>query len=74
MKMRVTGNTEARRNRFLYPRRATLSGRIGPTRLEAGLNSSHWGLGLLSNDGNRQPIWAERSGDRQIRIKRVDPS
>ena len=28
------------------PRRATLSGRIGPTRLEAGLNSSHWGLGL----------------------------
>ena len=52
------------------PRRATLSGRIGPTRLEAGLNSSHWGLGLLSNDGNHDnPFGRNDLGDRQIRIK-----
>jgi hypothetical protein len=52
------------------PRKLNLSGRVANFHLQAGLNTSHWGLGLLANDG-AHPDWWGRSdfGDRVIRLR-----
>jgi hypothetical protein len=52
------------------PRVASVSGLIGGAHLEAGLVSSHWGLGMVSNDGAHDGLFGrEDMGDRPIRVK-----
>jgi hypothetical protein len=52
------------------PRVAKISGLMGPVHLEAGLVSSNWGLGLVSNDGAHDGLFGRNDlGDRQIRLK-----
>ena len=52
-------------------RRASVQGRLGPVQVEAGLVLSHWGLGLLANDGEHDPIGFGTSdfGDRVLRLR-----
>jgi hypothetical protein len=50
-------------------RQAYISGRAGPLRASAGLQLSHWGLGMMANDGAREP-WFGRAdlGDQVMRL------
>ncbi len=51
-------------------RRASLTGRIGPVGLEGGLVTSHWGLGMLANDGAHDPEFGRNDfGDRVLRLR-----
>ncbi len=50
-------------------RRAFVRARLGPVGVQAGVATSHWGLGLLANDGNRDPMFGRNDfGDRVIRL------
>jgi len=52
------------------PRRfsARVNGRIG--QLEAGLVTSHWGLGMMANDGDHEPLFGRTDfGDRVVRLR-----
>lgn len=52
------------------PRRLSASTRMGPVALEAGLQTSHWGLGLLANDGAHGVAFGrEDGGDTVLRLK-----
>ncbi|MFT7517957.1 MAG: hypothetical protein ACI9MC_000081 [Kiritimatiellia bacterium] len=51
------------------PRNAYLEGMVGNVQLTAGLVTSDWGLGLLANDGERQPLFGRADlGDRNLRL------
>jgi hypothetical protein len=51
-------------------RRLALSGVTGPLAVEAGLVTSHWGLGMLANDGAHDPLFGRSDfGDRVIRVR-----
>jgi hypothetical protein len=51
-------------------RKAFVKARLGPVGMQAGVATSHWGLGLLANDGNRDPIFGRNDfGDRVIRVQ-----
>ena len=51
-------------------RRAAVEGRIGKVGLQAGLVGSHWGLGMLANDGNHDPVFGRTDfGDRVLRVR-----
>jgi len=52
------------------PRKLNLTGFVGNYQVSAGLTTSHWGLGMLANDG-AHPDWWGRSdfGDRVIRLR-----
>lgn len=51
-------------------RRLSVGGRIGPVDVEGGLTTSHWGLGMVANDGDHDP-WFGRDdfGDRVLRVR-----
>ncbi|MDP2315637.1 MAG: hypothetical protein Q8P41_22245 [Pseudomonadota bacterium] len=52
------------------PRRLSVDGRAGPVGIEAGLVTSHWGLGMLANDGAHDPVFGRSDfGDRVIRVR-----
>ncbi len=52
------------------PRRAALTFTWPALTLEMGLISSHWGLGMLVNDGNHDPEFGRNDfGDRVVRIR-----
>lgn len=52
------------------PRKLSYSRYVGNLQLEVGLQTSHWGLGLLANDGNHKPLFGrEDFGDRVLRAK-----
>ena len=52
------------------PRRISADGMAGPIAVEAGLVTSHWGLGMLANDGAHDPYFGtDRFGDRVIRLR-----
>jgi len=52
------------------PRRAAMSGHLGPVQAEAGLVSSHWGLGMVANDGAQEPLFGRSDfGDRVLRLR-----
>ena len=51
-------------------RNANIKARLGPIGLQAGVATSHWGLGLLANDGNRDPVFGRNDfGDRVVRLQ-----
>jgi hypothetical protein len=51
-------------------RKAYLRGVAGPVRMQAGVATSHWGLGMLANDGNRDPMFGRNDfGDRVLRVQ-----
>jgi len=53
------------------PRRGSISGRLGPVGVEAGLVTSHWGLGMVANDGAHDPVGfgVSEFGDRVLRLR-----
>lgn len=52
------------------PRRLSVEGRVGVVGVEAGLVTSHWGLGMLANDGAHDPEFGRADfGDRVIRVR-----
>lgn len=59
----VTGNSFA-------ARRLALDGRVGPLAMEGGIVTSHWGLGMLANDGAHDPEFGQTEfGDRVLRLR-----
>lgn len=49
-------------------RSAQVKKKLGPTVLQAGVTTSHWGLGLVSNDGNQSQRFSRTDyGDRVLR-------
>ncbi|MDG1484632.1 MAG: hypothetical protein P8R54_33905 [Myxococcota bacterium] len=51
-------------------RRAAVSGTAGPVQLEGGVVTSHWGLGMLANDGDHDRLFGQtRFGDRVLRVR-----
>ncbi len=51
-------------------RRLAVNGRLGPIGIEAGLVTSHWGLGMVANDGAHDPTFGRNDfGDRVIRLR-----
>jgi hypothetical protein len=51
-------------------RRASVGGLAGPIDIEAGLQTSHWGLGMLANDGAHDPTFGRNDfGDRVLRVR-----
>ncbi|MDP2307197.1 MAG: hypothetical protein Q8P18_14320 [Pseudomonadota bacterium] len=74
----VSGTTDARgregvglfAGRSFVPRRISVDGRLGVVGVEAGLVTSHWGLGMLANDGAHDPEFGRADfGDRVIRVR-----
>lgn len=52
------------------PRRAAIEGRLGPVQIAAGLMTSHWGLGMVANDGAHDPTFGRSDfGDRVVRLR-----
>jgi len=52
------------------PRRATFGARSASVDFEVGLTTSHWGLGMLANDGNHDPFFGRNDlGDRVVRVR-----
>lgn len=51
-------------------RRAAVEGRLGAIGLQAGLVTSHWGLGMVANDGAHDPVFGRSDfGDRVLRLR-----
>ncbi len=51
-------------------RRAAITGTAGPVQVEAGVVTSHWGLGMVANDGDHPRMFGQtRFGDRVIRLR-----
>ncbi len=51
-------------------RKAFVKARFGSVGVQAGVTTSHWGLGMLANDGNRDPVFGRNDfGDRVIRVQ-----
>lgn len=51
-------------------RRFSVDGMAGPVSIEAGLMTSHWGLGMLANDGAHDPEFGRADfGDRVLRVR-----
>lgn len=51
-------------------RQLALEGRLGPVQLSAGLQTSHWGLGMVANDGAHDPTFGRSDfGDRVLRLR-----
>lgn len=56
--------------RSFLPREAGGSLRVGVMRISAGLTTSHWGLGMLANDGDHDPEFGRTDfGDRVLRLR-----
>lgn len=54
----------------IVPRRLALTVDQPAWNLEAGLVTSHWGLGLVANDGNRDMLFGRNEfGDRALRLR-----
>jgi hypothetical protein len=52
------------------PRRASVGHRFRWFDAEFGLQTSHWGLGLVANDGSRAPLFGRTDfGDRVLRLR-----
>ena len=63
-----TGSFSAQR--AVEVRRAAMNGRLGPVGLELGLVTSHWGLGMIANDGAHDPTFGRNDfGDRVLRAR-----
>lgn len=74
----IRGDEDARHRESVDPlgpdwarlRKLSLGGRIGPMLVEGGVTTSHWGLGMLANDGAHDPEFGRSDfGDRVIRLR-----
>ena len=51
-------------------RKASVGGLVGPVSYEVGLQTSHWGLGMIANDGAHDPVFGRNDfGDRVLRAR-----
>lgn len=51
-------------------RKASLEGQLGGVAVQAGLVTSHWGLGMVANDGAHDPVFGRTDfGDRVLRLR-----
>lgn len=67
---RNLGRTGALDREAYMLRKANVSGLVGPVALTAGFDTSHWGMGLLANDGAHDPLFGRTDlADRTFRIK-----
>lgn len=67
---RLRGEYRARTVDGIGARKLELDGRAGPLDLQAGLTTSHWGLGMLANDGAHDPLFGKADfGDRVFRVR-----
>jgi hypothetical protein len=54
----------------ITPRRLSIMARWAPVDVELGLVTSHWGLGMLANGGDKDPYFGRNDfGDRVIRLR-----
>lgn len=54
----------------LIVRKLATTTTLGNVQLETGLVMSHWGLGMVANDGNTQPLFGRSDfGDRVLRVR-----
>ena len=54
----------------ITPRRVSAMARWAALDVEVGLMPSHWGLGMLANDGNHDPYFGRNDfGDRVVRVR-----
>jgi hypothetical protein len=52
------------------PRKIWGGGRVANARLDLGLQTSHWGLGMVANDGTHDPLFGRSDfGDRVMRAR-----
>jgi hypothetical protein len=74
----VPGTEDARERHLVDPmrlgafdlRKASVGGRTGVFGFEAGLTTSHWGLGMVANDGDHDPVFGRNDfGDRVLRVR-----
>lgn len=74
----IAGDEDARRRQSLDAfsldglslRRAAVEGRLGDVGVQAGLVTSHWGLGMVANDGAHDPVFGRTDfGDRVLRLR-----
>lgn len=57
-------------SRSFIPRAAEGAVIVGPVGVSAGLTTSHWGLGMLANDGAHDPEFGRADfGDRVLRVR-----
>jgi hypothetical protein len=53
-------------------RAAQIKGRVGSVVVQSGITTSHWGLGLIANDGNHEQLFARTDyGDRVFRTAAI---
>ena len=56
--------------RGIVPRRLSFSGKTSAGAWEAGLVTSHWGLGMVANNGAEEPLFGRSDfGDRVFRLR-----
>ena len=74
----VPGEADARRRHQagvfnahnFKPRRLSVTANLPTAQIEAGLVTSHWGLGMMANDGDHEPWFGVNDfGDRVIRLR-----
>jgi hypothetical protein len=74
----VAGTEDARdreivdilRQQSFEARQLAVSGQAGPVGFDVGLMTSHWGLGMLANDGAHDPEFGRSDfGDRVVRLR-----
>ena len=74
----VPGTEDARERHLVEPmrmgafdlRKASVGGRAGVIGYEAGMTTSHWGLGMVANDGDHDAVFGRNDfGDRVIRAR-----
>lgn len=74
----IPGDLDARDRQLVDPLRGdaflaralALDGRLGPVAVDAGLMTSHWGLGMVANDGAHDPFFGRADfGDRVLRLR-----
>ena len=67
---RFYGSIDALSRDSFALREAAITGQAGPMQLQGGVVTSHWGLGMLANDGDQFRLFGQtRFGDRVIRLR-----
>ncbi len=55
---------------LFLPRKAQVQGVVGEVQVEAGLTTSHWGLGMVANDGDQEVLFGRTDlADRVLRVR-----
>jgi len=63
-------NRHTKKLTFPDLRKLSLVANLAPFQIETGLTTSHWGLGMMANDGEHEPFFGQPEfGDRVIRAR-----